>query len=238
MGEINIPREERDALKAIDVDILDKRIEQCLDEKRFSALRGLGLESCGPYVASNLRKYETALAEYSTAKAAKKLGETKSRARRAGDDLARAVQQMKYRVGTEETEDQLFHVEDRIIPPYQFSEHLTVCVSYRWRPTTANEWVFGSITFTHDVDTQPDHTVPPSKRKPSAAQQARNRQDVLYREWEHLMRLALHSVKEYFRDGGNAAAIPKTFKAKADAYSRGLNNFSTRFWLAPSSVAG
>lgn len=232
MGEINIPREERVALKAIDDGVLGKRIQQCLDEKRANALRGLGLENCGPYVASNLRKYEMALAEYGAAKAAKKLSETEYRARRAGDGLARAFQQMKRRVETEETEDQFFYVEDHIIPPYQFSEHLTVLVSYRWRPRIEDEWVFGSITFTHDVDTRPDYAATPPKRKLSAAQQVRDHQDALYREWEHLMHLALYSVKEYFRDGGNAAAIPKTFQAKVDAYSRGLNNFSARFWLA------
>lgn len=232
VGEINIPREERDALRSIDADVLGKRIRQCLDEKRLSSLRGLGLESCGLYVASSLREYEGALAKYGAA--AKKLAEMETWARRAGDDLARAVQKMKCRAEKEEAEDQLFHVEDCITPPYRSSEHLTVCVSYRWRPTVEDEWILGSITFTHDVDLRPDYTVPAPKRKPSVAQQAQDRRDAQYREWEHLMRLALYSVKEYFQEGGNAAAIPTTFQAKADAYSRRLNNFSARFWLVQS----
>ncbi|MFC3815045.1 hypothetical protein [Lysobacter sp. GCM10012299] len=236
VGGVNIPREVRDALKAIESDALVKRIDQCLDEKCLSALRSLRLESCGPYVASNIRKFETALAEYGSAKAAKKLAETETRARRAGDNLARAVQEMKYRAETEETEDQLFHVEDRITPPHMFSEHLTVRVSYRWRPTIEDEWGCGSIIFSHNAEMQPDYTVLAPKRKPSVVQQAGDRQDALYREWEHLMRLALYSVKEYFRDGGSALAIPTTFRAKVDAHTRRLNNFSARFWPVPSSV--
>ena len=39
VGEINIPPEERDAIKAIDNDSLGKLIDQCLDERRTSCLR-------------------------------------------------------------------------------------------------------------------------------------------------------------------------------------------------------
>ncbi|MDI7066409.1 hypothetical protein QMO17_34815, partial [Klebsiella pneumoniae] len=62
MGEINIPRDEQDALKAVNTDVLDRLIEQCLYEERPDALRILRLESCGPYAASRLREYEKALA--------------------------------------------------------------------------------------------------------------------------------------------------------------------------------
>lgn len=40
MSEINIPRGERDALKAIDIDVLDKLVEQCFYDEQFGALRG------------------------------------------------------------------------------------------------------------------------------------------------------------------------------------------------------
>jgi hypothetical protein len=234
VGEINIPREERDALEAIDTDMLDKLIEQSLDERHSSPLRALRLESCGSHVASQLRAFEKALAEYGAAKATKKLAEKEFRARRAGSDLAHAVQQMKHRMETEEREGQLFYVDDQIMPPYRFSEHLTVRVSYRWRPTIEDKWESGSITFTHDVDLRPDYTMHLPIRKPSASKQEQDRQDKLYREWVHLMQLGLHSVREFFREGGNAVAIPETFQAKADSYSRGLNNFSARFWLTRS----
>ncbi|WP_222837712.1 hypothetical protein [Lysobacter capsici] len=234
VGEINIPREERDALKAIQSSSLSKLVEQCLDEKRSSPLRILRLESCGPYVASQLRKYGTALAEYGAAKSTKKLAEAEARARRAGNDLTNAIEQMKHRVEVEEKEMQLFQIDDQIMPPYRFSEHLTVRVNYRWRPTIEDEWVFGSITFSHDVDPRPDYTLPKPKRKPSAGKQEQDRQDKLWNEWQHLMRLGLHSVKDYFREGRNAAAIPLTFLAKTDPYTRTLNNFSAQFWNVDS----
>lgn len=229
MGEINISRGEQDALRAIDTDVLDRLIEQCLSEERPYALRVLRLEGCGLYVASRLREYEKALEEHCKAKSPKKRAETEYRVRRSGSDLVHAVQQMKHRVETEEKEGQLFYVEDQIMQPYRLSERITVRVSYRWRRAIEEEWVYGSITFSHDVDSRPDYTMPPPKRKPSAVKQEQDRQDRLYREWEHLTRLGLHSVREYFRGGGNGAAIPQTFQAKIDPYSRGLNNFSAQF---------
>lgn len=234
MGEIYLRREERDALKTIAPDMLDKLIEQCLDEKQPSSMRELGLGSCGPYAASQLRAFEKALAEYRAAKAAKKLTETETRARRAGSDLAHAVHQMKHRAEMEEKEVQLFYVDDQIMPPLRFSEHLSIRVSFRWRRTIEDQRASGSITFSHDVDLRSDYTMPRPTRKPGAIKQERDRQDKLYRDWEHLMRLGLHSVIQFFREGGNATAIPETFPAKADPYSRELNNFSTRFWLVRS----
>lgn len=231
MGEINIPGDEQDALKAIDTNVLDKLIEQCLYEERPDALRILRLESCGPYVASRFREYEKALAEYGKAKAAKKRAETEYRVRRSGGDLAHAVQQMKHQVETEEKEGLLFYVDDQIMPPYRFSERVTVRVSYRWRRTTEDEWVYGSVTFSHDVDSRPDYTMPLLKRKLSAAKRVQERQGKLYRDWEHLMKLGLHSVRDYFRGGGNGAEIPQSFQAKTDPYTRGLNNYSVQFWL-------
>lgn len=237
MGEINIPRAEQEALRAVDTEALDKLIEQCLREEKPYGLRGLRLENCGLYVSSRLREYETALAEHCKAKAAKKRAETEYRARRAGDDLAHAVQQMKDRVETEEKEGQLFYVDDLIMPPSHFSERITVRVSYNWRRAIEDKWVYGSITFVHDVDSRPDYTMPQPKRKPSVAQQERDRQERLYDEWNHLMKSGLHSVREYFRGGGDGEAIPQTFQARADSYTRGLNNFSAKFWLARSSVS-
>ncbi|GAB2875893.1 hypothetical protein GCM10027093_09180 [Paraburkholderia jirisanensis] len=230
MGEINIPRGEQDVLKAVDTKVLDKLIEECLCEERSDALQILRLESCGAYVAARLRGYEKALAEHGRAKAAKKRAETENRARRAGIELAHAVRQMKHRVETEEKEGLLFFVDDQITPPYRFRERLTVRVSCRWRRAIEEEWAHSSITFTYDVDLPPTYAVPPSKRKASATKQEQDRQDTLRREWEHLMRLGLDSVREYLRRGEGGAAIPPTFQAKVDPYTRGLNNYSAQFW--------
>lgn len=223
-------RQERDALKAIDTDVLDKLIEQSIDEKCPSSLRILRLESCGPYAASQFRAFGKALVEYGSAKAAKKLAETESRALRAGSDLAYAIRQMKGRVETEEREEQFFYVDDLIMTPNDLSEQLTVRVTYRWRSTIENKWQYGSIVFTHDVDLRPHYTISPPKRKPSARKLKEDRQEELYRKWECLMRLGLYSVREFFREGGDAAVIPKTFQAKVDSHTRELNNFSCRFW--------
>jgi len=226
MSEINLPRGVRDALKSIDADVLDRLIAQCLREERSDALRILRLENCGEYVASRLREYERTLREHGQAKAAKKRSETS----RAGDELANAVRQMKHRIEREENEEAFFRVEDQIMPPSRLSERISVRVSYRWRRTIEDEWKSGSITFSHVVDSRPDYTKPQPTRKPSAAKVEQERQDRLYREWDYLRQLGLGSVKDYFRAGGDGAAIPETFHAKADSYTRGLNNFSADFW--------
>lgn len=72
--------------------------------------------------------------------------------------------------------------------------------------------------------------MPVSTRKPSAAKQEQELQNRLYQTWEHLMRGALYSVRDYFRDGGDGAKIPETFQVTVDSYSRDLNNYSTQFW--------
>lgn len=143
--------------------------------------------------------------------------------------LVDAVQQMKHRVEEEEKENQLLYIEDAISPPYDFSENLTVQVSYRWRQTTEDEWKHSNITFIHCVDLRPDYTIPQSKRKSSARSQKQSQQDELYRQWERLMQLALFSVRDFFKDGGKAADIPKTFHVRTDPH-KGLNNFSADFW--------
>lgn len=231
MSEINIPRTEREALRAVEDDVLNQLIDQCLREERSSALRLLRLDNCGPYIASQVRAFETALDTYARAKAEKKRAETRYDALSAGRDLVHAVLLMKQRIATEEEEGQRFHVDDLIMPPHRFGERMSVRVSYRWRPSAVDQWACGDITISHDVDMRPDYTQPPPKRKPSAARQVQERQEALHREWEHLKMLALHSVKDFFRSGGNGAEIPKVFQVQTDAYTRGLNNFSAKFWL-------
>lgn len=234
MSELNLPRYERDAIKAIDTDTLDKLIEQSLYDERPDALRDIHLGRCGSYVASHLRMYEKALAEYRNAKAARKRADTEYRARRAGDDLTHAVQSMKHRVEIEEHDEQFFRIDDMFTAPHNFSERMTIRVSYQWRKTLEDEWVYGSIAFIHQAKLQPEYTMMRSGRKLSAAKLKQKQQDELFSEWEHLMRLTLQSVQQYFKEGGDGAAIPETFQVVTDPHNRMLNNFSARFWLVPS----
>lgn len=229
MGEINLPREQQDALAAIDTRELQGIIEEAVREERSGTLRQ-ALLRCGPYVETQLHYFERALAAHTKAKAARKRAETASALQRAAYDVSSAVADMKRRVETERRDGELFFVEDSIRPPYRFSRQLSVRVSYRWRRTVDDQWMFGSITFHHEVDLRPDYTLPAPKRKPSAAKQERDLQDRLYQVWEHLMRGALYSVRDYFKDGGDGDAIPGTFQTTVDSYSRGLNNYSTQFW--------
>lgn len=231
MGEINISRDEQVAIAAIDASELDRLIDQAVREERSGDLHRLPLANCGSYIATKLHSFDRALAKHREAKAARKRAETGDALRRAGHDLSFAVGAMKQRLETEQKEAQLFIVDDQIMPPHRFSKHLSVRVSYRWRRTVDDEWTFGSITFVHDVDLRPDYTIPAPKRKPSAAKQEQDLQDRLYQTWEHLMRGALYSVRDYFRDGGDGNKIPDTFQATVDSHSRRLNNYSTQFWL-------
>ena len=231
MGTINISREEKDALKAIDGVTLSQLIEQCLRDKRPDALRSLRLENCGPHVYAKFRAYCENLGEYADAKAEKKRAETECRANRAASDLTIAVQRMKDRLETEEREGLLFYVDDQVFPPDRFSERVAVRVKYRWRPSIEDTWVHGSITFSHTVDLRPDYICPSRKRKSSAAKQVEAREEKLYDTWENLVRLALFSVRDFFRDGGNGGEIPETFQVKTYLFAKGLNNFSAKFWV-------
>lgn len=230
MGEINIPRDQQSALKAIDTGELDRLIEQAIREERTGDLHRLSLTSCGSYVATELHSFEQALAKHRLAKSARKREETGNTLRRAGRDLSFAVNAMKRRMETEQEEGQLFQIDDQVMPPYRFSKHMSVRVGYRWRRTIEDEWQWGGITFVHDVDLRPDYTKPAPKRKPSAAKQEQDLQNQLSQIWGHLMQGALYSVRDYFREGRDGAKIPETFQATVDSYSRGLNNYSTRFW--------
>ncbi|WP_372027416.1 hypothetical protein P7L70_16600 [Tistrella mobilis] len=230
MGEITIPPDQQRALASIDSRELGRFIDQAIREECSGDLHRLPLGSCGSYITTQLHHFEQALARHRQAKAARKREQTEDALRRAGSDLSFAVGAMKRRLEEEQKDAQLFLVDDQIMPPYRFSKHLSVRVGYRWRRTVDDEWTFGSITFTHDVDLRPDYTMPPPKRKPSAAKREQDLQNRLYQTWEHLMRGALYSVRDYFRDGGDGDKVPENFQATVDSHSRGLNNYSTQFW--------
>lgn len=95
MGEINLPSSEREALKGIDFTELRKLIQQSLKDEHAHAMRACQLDSCGLYVGTRLRSFESALAEYRKAKAARKKEETRTQALRAASDLEYAVDMMK-----------------------------------------------------------------------------------------------------------------------------------------------
>lgn len=237
MGEISIPKDEQETLHAIDVEALEGAIETCLAARRLgSMLKTYRLDRAGPFVAAKFRAFEVALAEHAGAKASKKVADTYRRARAAGSALSNAVQLMKHRISKQVQESELFFVDDHVIPPSHFSELLDVCVSYRWRPGIDADWVHDSITFSHVHEPRPEYTAAPAKRKPSASQQVRDRQDELWRVWEQLMRLALYSLIQYFREGRDGAEIPKAFQARPDAFHRRLNNFSCNFWMGPAKT--
>ena len=230
MGEINIPRDQQTAITAIDARELDRLIDQAIREERSGELHRLPLAACGSHIGTKLHSFDRALAKHREAKAPRKRAETGDALRRAGHDLSFAVGAMKQRLETDQKDAQLFIVDDQIVPPYRFTTQMSVRVSYRWRRTIEDEWQWGSITFVHHHDPRPNYAVPVSTRKPSAAKQEQELQNRLYQTWEHLMRGALYSVRDYFRDGGDGAKIPETFQVTVDSYSRDLNNYSTQFW--------
>lgn len=230
MGVINIPRSEQDALRSIDCESLRKLVEQCLQEERPTALRQFRLDDCGTFVSTIWHAFVRELDAYGKAKADKKRAESLRDARSAGSSLLNAVQQMQHRMLVEAEEGERFYIDDLITLPQAFRAPLSVRVNYRWRPSPAEPWVHSDISFIYDVELRPDYSRPPPARKPSAARQAQERQETLYREWEYLKDQALFCVRDYMREGGNGANIPKTFQVKIDPYTRGLNNFSAKFW--------
>ncbi|PXA85001.1 hypothetical protein DMC25_16275 [Caulobacter sp. D4A] len=237
MGEINIPRDQQAALAALDVDAIRRMIDDALRREQPGDLY-LRLSNCGPYVANRLQAFERDLARYSQAKSAKKREETYNDAHRAGYKLKDAIEAMRARLEREQKFAQLFLIDDLIMPPFRFSERMSVDVHYRWRRNVEDPWTHGTITFTHQVDPHlgylRPYAAPAPKRKPSAAKQEQARQLALHQTWDQLMKGALYAVRDYFQGGGDGAEIPKTYKATVDAYSRDLNNFSTRFWRQPA----
>lgn len=226
---------ERSALASIDGDALHKLIDEAVWSGRSSALHVLRLASCGAHVAGRLRRFERDLDSYAKAKSAQKRNDTRERANDAGADLVRAVREMQARMVEEEKELERFRIDDLITPPSLLRERIEVRVSFQWRDTAADGWRSSSITFSQKVDLSPDYTRPQPKRKPSAREQAEARQDELYRHWEHLRMLAIHSVREYLKKGGDGTAIPRLFEARAGAHSRYLNNFGCDFWRDEAS---
>lgn len=212
--EIYIPDDQRTAIAAIDARKLDELLDQAIQEERSENLHSLHLASCGVYIATRFHSFQRALSKHRDAKSSRKLAETGNYLESVRRDLIFAVQSMQHRVEEEKKDEQYFHVQGEFVPLYRFGKRLTARVSYRWRKTVDSEWTHGSITFIHDVDLTPDYSQPRPKRKLSAAKQQQEVQKQLSETWEHLMRGALYSVRDYFKQRGEAGNIPETFQAK------------------------
>lgn len=230
MGELYIADHVKTAAKALDLDDLEERVDLAYREQRIAPLYDLHLSSCGAYVSERLRRFERELENFAKAKAARKREETKGRAWSAGSELRWAVRDLLQRIDDEEKERELVRVDDVVSAPYRIGEHMEARVGYQWRRRIEDDWSFGSITFVRDVDMRPDFSQPPPRRKPSRAAQEREREDLLYRHWEQMVRYSIHAVHDFLKAGGDGTAIPDTFLVKTDGRSRWLDNFSCRFW--------
>lgn len=228
MGIINLTTEEQSALTQLNATELRKLIDQALDHQQAIPLYGLQLSSCGPYVAQKYSNFQRDLTAYREARSGQKRDETFDRARRSGDRLAHAVDEMKHRMATEAAEGQFFFVDDQLSPPLSFSDRLRFVVHYRWRNSVDESWTRGSIEFTHTIRPTPVYGVPP-KRKPSAAKLREQEQNDRYDTWKNLTDGACQHVRDYLLAGKDPAAIPTSFAVKSDGQGY-LNNFSTKFW--------
>lgn len=229
MGEINLEEREKQAIAAIDPAVLSSLIDKALAGGGTLALRQLPLSDCSPHLGSKLHDLERALATYAQAKSAKKRDEARFTVERAGRDLSFYFDRLRERLADDIRDGERFFVDDHIFWPGRFHEDLSVRISFRWRQAQEAEWSHGAITFTHRADTREPFEAPTPKRKPSAAQLENKRQERLAAAWQHLMRLALYTVRDYFQAGGDGTAIPDTFKAVVD--ERGyLVNSSLNFW--------
>lgn len=239
MGEINLPREEQEALAALDLIEVNRLVERAVQDQSASDLRR-ALCRCGPFVAQKLHHFEKALEGHHKARSARKREQTASDVRKEASDLRWAVQAMRDRVEAERKNGELFYVEDNIFWPRIFSPKLSVTINFRWRRTTEDPWNHGTITFIHQVDMRPDYLLLQPGKKMTPARQREALQKRLAADWQHLMRMGLYTVRDYFEAGGDGSEIPKTFEAVADGYPRRLNNFSCDFWRqrARPSVGG
>jgi hypothetical protein len=227
---INLTCREKEAISNIDERELETLIDQALQYERAAGLRQLFPSDCGSHLAAELHKFERSPGELAEAKSAKNRDQKRTEAVRAGRNLSFALSQMKARVKTELEDGQLFYVDDQIYWPQHFSKELRVSVSYKWRRTVEDPWTHGRIEFHHQHNPSTDYTSPRPKRKPSVAKQKQDLQDTLSREWVHLKDLALFSVRDFFREGGDGSKIPSLFQAVVDPRTSRLNNFSAKFW--------
>lgn len=229
MGIINLSREEKRAISAIDQANLNKIIDRVISTGQADELYELQLSSCGPYVAEKYRILQQDLFDLARAKSSRKREEAHESVWRSAHRLSDAVTEMRHRMETEEKEDQFFRVDDHIMPPITPRPNIRFSVRYKWRKGVDDEWNHGSIEFTHTVVIRPDYSAPVRKRKPSAREQREQQERAYFDAWERVTRDALHYVHEYLQKGNDPHLIPASFAVKVGT-SGYLDNFSTKFW--------
>lgn len=213
MGHVNLEPTEIEALKSIDKDKLSELIDEAIETESAANIHRLRLRDCGEYVANMLQYFCKALSAYRDAKSAKKREETYSYARRTGSDLSFAFSRMKHRMEKEERQRLYWYVDDGVHWPLHFTNNLSVTISYRWRKSVEDDWNRGYITFHHKVVPRPSFLQPQPKRKPSKAKQEEIRQNELSSTWEHMMKSALYTLRDYFEGGGDADQVPEVVSA-------------------------
>lgn len=233
MGYINLTEHEKQSIQAVDVDEMVRLLDKVIEEESGTALSQLPLRSCGDFVLTQLANFEQSLRNLRAAKSYAEREDAYFRARKDREALSNSVYRMKHRVLEDEKHAELFHVEDRFFhPPNVFERHLSIHVSYRWRPSKDDEWNYGGITFTHEVKPQISRFPQfQPKRRPSAAQMRRDLQRELYDTWERMKNSALVTIRDYFREGRDGSLIPDSFKAVPDSHEGYLNNNSLKFWM-------
>jgi hypothetical protein len=230
MNPIYISDSEKVALKAVDDQALTVLIDRAVHSEHPTGLYVLQLGNCGEYIAQQLRRFERALADFAKAKTAPKRAERRAQTLCAAANVRRAIHERRHRMDMEEREAQLFRIDHDIIPPFRLNKEIVVRVDYQWRRTVDDDWSHNRIAFSHDVNVTPDYSLSASKWRPSAANFEQRRQEELFSHWERLAKSARSSVHQYFKEGGDGAAIPDTYQVTCDAHSGSLNNFSSNFW--------
>lgn len=223
---INLTPDEMKAIEEMDCGVLRSAIDAARETRSPTPLTHLQLHRLGDYVRRSEHLFRRALDDLHKARSAEKVARTSQDALRAGWDLISAVEEMKERERREKSNGELFYIDDHIFEPSTFRPELTVTVSYRWRTVAEGEWTYGRITFRHRHVGWPEVGAYAARRKLTT----RQREETLRAEWDHMRRLALFSVRDFFQIGGDGADIPETFPAVAERGS--LNNHSLQFWRA------
>lgn len=228
MGDLNTSDHVMKTIRNVDPHALDTALEDCLAHRRCSGLTGFGLANCGEHVASELRSFESAVNALSLAKSARKIDQTGQLARRAASSLSSALRNAQTAIAGEELQRELFYIDDEIRPPFRLDEEMSVFLTFQCRASATDPWDHGHIEFTHQRRALKVNA--PSARRGAA--QRRLRDDALFREWDHLRKLSLWSLREFFRKGGAARDVPKRFAVRVQGYERSLYNGSEKFWEA------
>lgn len=226
---INLPASEMNAIDTLDEGALMDAIDEDQNTCSSTAIRQMQLYRLGAYVQAAERRFDRALTNLRTARSAAKVTSANEDVLRAGWNLATTVRQMKDRAKQERADGERFRIDDHVREPFKFRPKMDVSVSYRWRDTNDGDWSRGQITFHHHYSPLPQSEALLDRRKRTKRQREDDEQEELRRTWCHMRDFALFGVRDFFREGGDGADIPQTFKVNVDKTGR-LNNFSMDLW--------